>query len=343
MTRPRQPSYQGTTVLVTGAAGAIGSNLTRALAAAGASEVVALDDLSQGVRWNVPELENVTFIQGSILDSEAVAEAFSKRPSIVFHLAALFANQNSIDHPVLNLRINGEGTLNLLMCAARSGQPRFVFASTSAVSANASSDASAVSANASSDASADDAPALRCATPYQITKGLGEQYCRFFQGHHGVPTVRARFFNSYGPGELPGRYRNVIPNFFYRAKKGEPLPVMGTGQQTRDWTFVTDISRGLLLCGRCDQAIGRSVNLGTGRETPVADIAHQINMLTGNTAGLVYRPHRRWDKDLRRSAEMQQAARLLGYYPEASISEGLRHTAQWFDEHWDRIQAGAGF
>jgi nucleoside-diphosphate-sugar epimerase len=332
MTAPSSAGYDGLRVLVTGAAGAIGCNLTQALACAGAREVLAVDDLSQGVRWNVPERPNVTFVEGSILDDEVVASIFQWRPAVIFHLAALFANQNSIERPVLDLHVNGEGTLRLLMGAVAAGRPRFVFASTSAAAPNPPGGVID-----------DDASATRHGSPYQITKGLGEQYCRFYQAHHGLETVRVRFFNSYGPGELPGRYRNAIPNFFYLARRGEPLPIHGTGRQTRDWTFVRDIVDGLLLAGRYDKAVGQSVNLGTGRQTPVADIAHEINALTGNTAGLVHRQHRRWDKDLRRAAATQKAAHVLGHRSGTDVGTGLKHTAQWFCDNWAQIQADARF
>jgi UDP-glucose 4-epimerase len=330
MTDGALSGYRGLRVLVTGAAGAIGGNLVRALAAAGVAEVIALDDLSQGVRWNIPKLRPVAFCHGSILDPAALTDAFARRPSVVFHLAALFANQNSIDHPVLDLAVNGQGTLNVLIKAARHGRPRVVFASTSA--------AAEACGNHPLD---DDAPALGHGTPYQITKGLGEQYCRFFYSYHQVPTVRIRFFNSYGPGELPGRYRNVIPNFFYFAKRREPLPIMGTGHQTRDWTFVNDIVDGLLKAGLCEAAVGQSINLGTGRETTVIEVAAEINRLTGNPAGVVYREARTWDRHERRSAAIEKGNKLLQFEPATDISSGLSGTAQWFEQNWSLIHGAA--
>lgn len=327
MSAASPPSYGGLHVLVTGAAGAIGGNLTRALAHSGAAEILALDDLSQGVRWNIPETANVTFVQGSILDPDILDHVFSLRPAVVFHLAALFANQNSIDHPALDLDINGQGTLRLLMKAVDFGRPRVIFASTSAVAER--SDGVPLD---------DDAPALACGTPYQITKGLGEQYCQFFYAFHRLPTVRVRFFNSYGPGELPGRYRNAVPNFFYLAKRREPLPILGTGDQTRDWTFVLDIVDGLLKIGLSDAAIGHSVNLGTGRETRVADVANEINQLTGNVAGLVFREDRTWDTNRRRVAATRVARDLFGHESTTDIRTGLKSTAQWFEENWSQIE-----
>lgn len=326
------PSYRDLRVIVTGAAGAIGGNLVRALAASGAAEILALDDLSQGVCWNIPEIRNVTFLQGSILDQNVLKSAFRQKPAIVFHLAALFANQNSIDHPVLDLKVNGQGILNILISAANAGRPRVVFASTSAAADGL--DGFAVD---------DDAPPLGHGTPYQITKALGEQYCRFFHSYYGIPIVLVRFFNSYGPGEVPGRYRNVIPNFFYRAKRGEALPVIGTGNQTRDWTFVADVVDGLLKAGVSDTAVGHSVNLGTGQETTVIDIAREINMLTGNVAGIVYRENRRWDHHCSRVAATTKAVRLLDHECRTGIKTGLENTAQWFDENWSQIQRDVRF
>jgi UDP-glucose 4-epimerase len=324
--------YQGLRVLVTGAAGAIGSNLTRVLAGSGASEVLALDDLSQGARWSVPDIPNVNFLHGDIRDPGIMDAVFSLRPAVVFHLAALFANQNSIDHPITDIEVNGHGTLSVLMNAVKHGCPRVVFASTSSVATGPDG----VPLD-------DDSPALGHDTPYQITKGLGEQYCRFFQAYYKLPTVRIRFFNSYGPGELPGKYRNVIPNFFYLAKRGEPLPIIGTGLQTRDWTFVMDIVEGLLKAGLSDKVVGHSVNLGTGRETQVIEVARQINLHTGNSAGFTHQEARNWDGCHRRSAQTAKAMHFLDHQSETDLKAGLEATARWFDDNWERIQKDARF
>jgi len=162
-------AYDGKTVLVTGGAGAIGSNLTRRLAELGA-QVIILDDLSSGVRWNVPSLPGILFVEGDVLDEVKLKRVFFERPQMVFHLAAFFANQNSVDHPERDLMVNGMGTLRLLEYSIFTGVERFIYAS------------SGCSIYGS------DAPlplreefvSLHLSTPYQITKMLGELYCNFF-------------------------------------------------------------------------------------------------------------------------------------------------------------------
>ena len=121
-------TYAGRVVLVTGGAGAIGSNLTRALAGAGA-KVIVLDDLSSAERWNVPSLPGVLLVEGDVLDEIKLKRVFFERPSIVYHLAAFFANQNSVDHPEKDLLVNGMGTLRLLEYSVLTGVERFVYAS----------------------------------------------------------------------------------------------------------------------------------------------------------------------------------------------------------------------
>ena len=238
-------AYKGKTVLITGGAGAIGSNLTRELSKH-AERVFILDNLVSSARWNVPSLPNVMFVEGDILDEVKVKRVFLEKPDIVFHLAAFFANQNLVDHPENDLMVNGMGTLKLMEYGVLSGLERFVYASSGC----------SIYGSAAPLPLKEDFVSMHLTTPYQITKMLGELYANFFHHHYGLPVVKARFFNSYGPGEIPGEYRNVIPNFIYWAMKGLPLPITGTGEETRDFTYVGDIVDGLLRLGVNEAAIG---------------------------------------------------------------------------------------
>jgi nucleoside-diphosphate-sugar epimerase len=184
---------------------------------------------------------------------------------------------------------------------------------------------------------------LHLDTPYQITKLLGELYCNFFHDQYGLPIVNARFFNVYGPGEIPGRYRNVIPNFIYWALEGKPLPITGTGEETRDFTYVSDIVEGILACGLMDAAVGEAINLASGIETQVIEIAETVNSLAGNPAGVTLRPRRGWDKVLRRRASIAKARRILGYEPRTGMEHGLRMTFDWIKSNWERIEACVAF
>jgi nucleoside-diphosphate-sugar epimerase len=325
--------YQGKTILVTGGAGAIGSNLTRVLAEAGAAKVIVFDDLSSAERWNVPSLPNVLAVEGSILDEIELKRVFFEEPEIVFHLAALFANQNSIDHPEHDLLVNGLGTLKLLQYSHLTRVDRFVYAS---------SGCSIYGSNAPLPLK-EEFVSIHLNSPYQITKMLGELYCNFFYNHYGLKTVRPRFFNSYGPGEVPGQYRNVIPNFIYLAMQGKPLPVTGTGDETRDFTYVGDVAEGLMKAGYFETAIGQEFNLASGAETRIVDLANLINKLTNNEAGLIFTERRKWDTKTRLLASIDKARALIDYNPKTSFELGIRQTIDWFEEKWDLIQASASF
>lgn len=325
--------YKGKTVLVTGGAGCIGSNLTRALIEAEAESVFVLDDLSSSYRWNVPDHPNVHFIEGSILDEETLKDVFSHNPQYVFHLAALFANQNSVDHPEKDLLVNGLGTLKLLQHAHETRVEKFLFAS---------SGCSVYGSHAPLPFK-EDFVCIDLDTPYQITKLLGELYCNFFNNLYGLATVRARFFNVYGPGEVPGRYRNVIPNFIYLALQGKPLPITGTGEETRDFTFVDDIVAGTLRAAVTPAAVGKAFNLASETETSVLTIANAINESVGNKGGIEFRPKRNWDKSTRRRASIEKAASVLGYQPKTQIKDGIKRTIAWFLENREIIEASAKF
>lgn len=311
--------FAGLKVLVTGGAGAIGSNLVRQLVAWG-SKVVAIDDFSAGQRQNLGEVENqIEFIEGDIRQDDVLGRAFANKPDLVFHLAAFFANQNSVEFPEQDLATNGMGTLQLCRWATEVGSRRLIFASSSCVYGMA---AGAISESAPLDPH----------TPYAITKILGEQYVRFYGQYFGLDTVVLRLFNSFGPGEMPGRYRNVIPNFINRALQGEPLALTGTGEETRDFTFVGDTVRGMLLAGALPEAVGQTFNLGTGKETRIVDLALAVNEITGSNGGLVHHPPRSWDRISRRCAQIGKARKMIGYEPEVDLREGLEITYRWLLE-----------
>ena len=325
--------YEGKVVLVTGGAGCIGSNLTKVLSSAGARKVIILDDLSASYEWNIPRAPNIIFVKGSVLDDEMLKRVFKEKPEYVFHLAAHFANQNSVDNPETDLLVNGLGTLKVLQYAHLTGVKRFVYASSGC----------GVYGLDSKIPFKEDDISISLHTPYQVTKLLGELYTNYFYNLYNLPIVNARFFNVYGPGEVPGKYRNVIPNFFYWAMNGLPLPITGDGTETRDWTYVDDIINGLLAMGVKDEAVGEAINLGSGKEHRVIDLADIVNELTGNKAGVKYVERRNWDVKRRLLSSIDKAKRILGYEPKTEFEEGLKKVHRWFTENWENIKRSAEF
>src|SRR4030066_2429844 len=271
-------TFNEKTVLVTGGAGAIGSNLVRALCGMETKKVIVIDDLSSGHEWNISSNPKVTFIESSILDEEKLRWAFKEKPEIVYHLAAHFANQNSVDNPETDLMVNGMGTLKVLEYSHMVDVERLVYASSGCGIYGADSKMPFEEHDVS----------MKLYTPYQVTKMLGELYTSYFHNLYHLPIVNARFFNSYGPGEVPGKYRNVIPNFFYWAMNNKQLPITGTGDETRDFTYVGDIVNGLLAMAYHEEAVGEAFNLATGKEIRIGDLAEWINGIAGNSAGIEF-------------------------------------------------------
>ena len=326
-------NIKGKKILVTGGSGAIGGNLVRRLVELEAGEVIILDNLSSSYSWNTPAAPNVRFIHGDILDDEKLKWAYKPKPQIVYNLAAHFANQNSVDNPETDLMVNGMGILKVLQYAHLTGVERFIYASSGCGIYGADSPMPFKEESVS----------MRLYTPYQVTKMLGELYTNYYHNLYELPIVNARLFNSFGPGEVPGKYRNVIPNFMYWAMNGIPLPITGTGEETRDFTYVGDIVDSLIRMAYYEEAVGEAFNIGSGREIMIKDLAQWINELTENPSGITFKPRRNWDKKNRLISSIDKANKILGYEPKTDFKEGLGYTYNWFTENWDNIKKFAGF
>lgn len=289
----------GARVLVTGGAGAIGSHLAAKLIARGAT-VYVIDNLTSGREQDVPR--GASMFALDIRDPE-LESFFSAGLDAVFHLAARFANQNSIDHAEDDLAVNAGGTLRLLELAKRFGVRRFVYASTSCVT--------------------------QLRTPYAISKMAGEQYALFYGEQHALPVSVVRYYNSYGPHDYPGPYRSVVPNFLWSAMHGRPLTIKGSGLETRDFTFVEDAVEGTIRCAERPAAVGRVFPLGAGRPVSILHLAECVNALTGNPAGVEVQPRRDWDTVTNRKADIALAQELLDYHPSTDLVDGLSRTHAW--------------
>jgi len=325
--------FEGKTVLVTGGAGAIGGNLVRRLSDLDAEKVIILDNLSSSYKWNIAQGDNIQFIQGDILNEEKLKWAFKSKPDIIYHLAAHFANQNSVENPEKDLMVNGMGILKVLQYAHLVDVGRFVYASSGCGIYGLDSKMPFEEHDIS----------VKLYTPYQVTKMIGELYTNYFYNLYELPIVNARFFNSYGPGEVPGKYRNVIPNFFYWSMNGLPLPITGTGEETRDFAYVGDLVNGLVKMATREEAVGEAINLGAGREIRIIDLANWINELTGNEANIAFKERRDWDKKNRLLSCIDKASNILGYTPQTEFRKGLEEAHQWFVENWENIKKSAEF
>jgi len=301
-------------LLITGGMGAIGKNVAAAAINKG-FDVVVLDDFSSAGGGTLDK--KVQVIKGSIEDHVLVDKLLKDSVEYVIHLAAFFANQNSVDNPRTDLSTNGLGSLNVARISAQVSVKRVVYASSSCVYQNTNGVMSETSEVGGFD------------TPYALTKYLGEKYFELYGHLDELNYSIVRIFNSYGPYELPGKYRNVIPNFLKLAMDRETLPILGTGNETRDFTYVKDIAEGILLALITPEAKGEIFNLGNGKETSIIDLANAINQITGSSAGVEFLERRNWDHVTKRLSNIDKARAILNYSPKVSFENGLANTYEW--------------
>lgn len=302
--------------VVTGAAGFIGSNIVDALIDEGA-DVVALDDLTSGHEDNVnPKAE---FVLGSITDTELVPKTLDGA-ELVVHLAAYRAVLQSVERPLDTDRVNVGGTLNILDSAHKAGVRRVVSASSSSVYGGAEQMPTP-----------ETAPLLP-RSPYAVSKLSGEHYARVFSELFDLETVSLRFFNVFGPRQRPdSRYAAVIPLFMEAIDANRPPEVHGDGEQSRDFTYVSDVASAILAAASAPAAncSGKAYNVAGGHRHSLLDLIAALEDCMGNSPGRTHVDPR--PGDVRHSeADITAARRDLGYEPRIGLTEGLALTAEWF-------------
>jgi nucleoside-diphosphate-sugar epimerase len=308
------------TYLVTGGAGFIGSHIAAALAGAGAG-VRVLDDLSTGYAENLEGIGgDVEFVRGGLTDEDALGRAL-EGVEVVFHEAAIPSVPRSVETPEVTHEACVNGTFALLTAARRAGVRRVVYAASSSAYG--------------------DQPTLpkteemrpEPLSPYAAAKLVGEYYCQVWTRVYGFETVCLRYFNVFGPRQDPSsQYSGVISRFISALASGKRPVIYGDGEQSRDFTYVSNVVEGNLRAAESARAVGRVINLATGRRTTLNELLDVLKKITGRTeVEAEYRDPR--VGDVRHSlADVTRARDLLGFEPQVGLEEGLRKTLEWWKQ-----------
>ena len=309
----------GKKVLVTGGAGFVGSNVTRSLIEKGA-QVTILDDFFTGSLDNLLGLDGqYTLVRGSVTDRGLVDELVSQHP-IIFHLAArnIIA---STRNPYEDFQTNIGGTLNILMAAREFCPERVVYTSSVSIYGNPSY----------LPINEDDRISLL--TPYAVSKFSGEGYCQAFHESYRVPVTVVRYSNVYGPGQDPQNpYCGVVSKFMEKCRLGLPPEIHGDGQQTRDFTFVEDTVEATILAAISPNVEGEVLNIGTGIETNINQLAAIITKLYNLDIEPIYIDRRDIDNIRRRVVNVEKIRRKLRWTPRITLQRGLQRTVEWFNQ-----------
>lgn len=314
-------ALQGSTVLVTGAAGFIGSHLVDRLLALGA-RVVGVDNLSTGADENLADAHKhpeFMFIRADVNRFEEVAQIFSTHKiDYVFHYAALVGVRNVIERP-LEVFKDIDGIKFLLALAHAHRVKKFVFASSS----------EAYGEPVELPEREDGILNVNADDPYGLTKLVGENMVHNYWKHYGMPGAALRFFNVYGPRQNASAYGFVVGIFMKRALAGEPPIIFGDGKATRDFVYISDNVEAGVRALLADAANGKTFNIGSGRQANILELAEKISALSGKNLAPVYEPQRAIEVRYR-CPDVTRMRELLGFESQVPLDEGLRRTYEWF-------------
>jgi nucleoside-diphosphate-sugar epimerase len=307
--------------LVTGGAGFIGSHLTVALAESG-SRVRVIDDLSTGYRSNLEGIDgDVDFIQSSLIDDAQTRRALED-VEVVFHQAAIPSVPRSVENPVETHVASVDATFALLLAARDRGVRRVVYAASS----------SAYGDQPELPKREDMRP--NPLSPYAVAKLVGEYYCQAFTRVYGLETVSLRYFNVFGPRQDPSsQYSGVVARFISALLSDQTAMIHGDGEQSRDFTYISNAVDANLRASESTQAVGHVINIANGVRVTLNRLFDTLKNLTGRHDAQVEYDEPR-PGDVRHSlADISQARALLGYEPRVDLDEGLRRTIDWWKQH----------
>ena len=305
--------------LVTGGAGFIGSHISEELVKRD-HEVRILDNFLTGKKENIVSLlDKIEFIEGDIKDFETCQHAL-EGVDFVLHQAALPSVPRSIKDPLTTNENNIRGTLNVLLASREAKVKKVVFASSSSVYGD-DTHLPKIEGRQGNPLS-----------PYALSKLVGEHYCRIFSQIYGLSTVFLRYFNIFGPRQDPfSQYAAVIPNFITKMLKGEKPIIFGDGEQSRDFTFVSNVVEANILASKAQDVSGEAFNIACGERTTVNSLVNTINEVLNKNIDPVHDEPR--PGDVKNSfAEISKARKMLKYEPLVPFNEGLKKTINWYQE-----------
>jgi nucleoside-diphosphate-sugar epimerase len=309
--------------LVTGGAGFIGSNMVDELVRRGAS-VAVLDDLSAGKEANLAAVRHkIDFYLGSIADLETVQKACAGA-DFVIHLAARTSVPRSVKDPLESNRVNIDGTLNVLVAARDAKVRRLVYAASSSAYGETPTLPKVETMQA--------API----SPYGVTKYVGELYAQVFGRVYGLENASVRFFNVFGPRQDPtSQYSGVLSRFMLAVIEGQTPVIYGDGEQSRDFTYVSNVVEEVLRACEAPGASGKVFNGGTGARITLNQVLRDLGIIVGKTITAKHDPPRNGDI-LHSQADITLARQVLGYEPRVLFEEGLRRTWEWYEENFGK-------
>lgn len=307
-------------VLITGGLGFVGQNLVKVLVQNYDCEVIVVDDCSNSSVEVIKEiLDKVQFHQISVLDTGKLFPLFQD-VNYIFHLACVQISQSSLN-PVLDIRVNAESTLNILEYLRHNQFPsfeRFVYTSSCSIYGS------------STKLSIEEDDPKSVLSHYASTKLLGENYTNIYNINYEIPTAVVRYSNVYGYGQSPRNpYCGVLGKFIHNGLTNEALKIFGDGEQTRDYTFITDAINATILAAVHPRAIGDSFNVGTSIETSVNKL---VEIIKNEISDLIieYIPERDIDNIRRRAVSIAKIYQKLGWLPQYNIKRGIIETLRWY-------------